>query len=605
MNKRILAICLALVLCLSLVPAAVFAESPLYTYKEIKTGVAATNVTMMGNGMCSFKTCDEDGTVSFRGVLAPTGKVMLTRSPGPAEGMMAGNATNETLYAGYGDAIVDLQRVTRYARYDATELSDTYEEGMNTFFDLKIYDGEGEFRSYVSDILARYEGCSPTALWGPTLIYFGNDGYLTVYETDREDATYAYIIDLQTLQVKLKQMIDDGSPLAEGEWWSVTSVNDGLIAYYHRKQEWKGTDLVTSDVSAGWMDINGTHKLSVDANKYYSWWNFSDGMAKVSNPTGMMYGYVDKTGKEVVRCIYDDAGDFNEGYAPVRDMDGRVGYIDKTGKVVISLHYNYACGYGDGLFTVGYAGQYDEYFGMVDRNDQEVVPVKYTDITIAKNGVAYAVKDGEIVILKFTKDEAAAHDVTNVFTDVHAGDWFVSYLQTAYDSGIVNGMTKDTFVPNLPEGSLTHGQILVMAAQLRSRLENDNYDFSAHNIAGAHWATSYLNYCKEKGITDDRYDKVLNKPVTRSEMAFYFGNVLPEKYYKDKLPDISFPDIAGDRYETEIMRLARAGIVGGRPDGTYAPTDPLSRAESTVFITNILNAMKSGELPPSPRPVVE
>ena len=35
MNKRILSICLALALCLSLIPAAAFAEAPLYTYQEI------------------------------------------------------------------------------------------------------------------------------------------------------------------------------------------------------------------------------------------------------------------------------------------------------------------------------------------------------------------------------------------------------------------------------------------------------------------------------------------------------------------------------------------------------------------------------------------
>ena len=120
----------------------------------------------------------------------------------------------------------------------------------------------------------------------------------------------------------------------------------------------------------------------------------------------------------------------------------------------------------------------------------------------------------------------------------------------------------------------------------------------------------------EKVFPDSEFDRgpaysnVLFEGARGETAAFQIAFRCTEGIYltlraESELPDISFPDIAGDRYETEIMRLARAGIVGGRPDGTYAPTDPLSRAEATVFITNILNAMKSSELPPSPRPVVE
>lgn len=194
--------------------------------------------------------------------------------------------------------------------------------------------------------------------------------------------------------------------------------------------------------------------------------------------------------------------------------------------------------------------------------------------------------------------------VTDIFTDVPPGCWYVDFLQTAYDNGIVSGVTATTFVPDLPAGSLTHGQILVMVAQLRSRLEGDGYDFLAHKDDALEWPRPYLDYCKDKGITDDRYDKVLGEAVTRSEMAYYFGNALPGKCYKDKVT-VSFPDIAGDPYETEILRLAKAGIVGGRPGGSYAPDDLVSRAESTVFIANLLEAMKTGELPPQPGPVTE
>ena len=48
------------------------------------------------------------------------------------------------------------------------------------------------------------------------------------------------------------------------------------------------------------------------------------------------WGFIDKTGKEIASCIYDDVSYFSEGLACVRKND-KFGFVDKTGKEVI-LH---------------------------------------------------------------------------------------------------------------------------------------------------------------------------------------------------------------------------------------------------------------------------
>ncbi|MBQ5814588.1 MAG: WG repeat-containing protein, partial [Flavobacteriales bacterium] len=65
---------------------------------------------------------------------------------------------------------------------------------------------------------------------------------------------------------------------------------------------------------------------------------FFEGLAVVEK--GEKKGYIDKTGREVVPCIYDDAWNFSEGLAYVR-KDGKYGYIDKTGKEIASYKYDY------------------------------------------------------------------------------------------------------------------------------------------------------------------------------------------------------------------------------------------------------------------------
>ena len=61
--------------------------------------------------------------------------------------------------------------------------------------------------------------------------------------------------------------------------------------------------------------------------------DFSDGYAKVKNY--WMYGFINKEGKKVIPCIYENAFSFFEGYAYVLSenyrRNRRSGYINKDG----------------------------------------------------------------------------------------------------------------------------------------------------------------------------------------------------------------------------------------------------------------------------------
>ena len=170
-------------------------------------------------------------------------------------------------------------------------------------------------------------------------------------------------------------------------------------------------------------------------------------------------------------------------------------------------------------------------------------------------------------------------------TDVRLADWFFDYVKTAYSEGIVGGMTPTTYVPS---GNLTHAQIMVMVANLHSLQKGDN--FKSSPVPGDHWAAAFRNYCKKEGIIDDRFDDVLDKPVNRGEMAYYFANALKSSSYKNK-KTVSLSDIADESYKSEIEKLAKADIVGGYTDGTFRPANLVTRAEAAVFISNIIDAI--------------
>ncbi|MCR4804785.1 MAG: S-layer homology domain-containing protein, partial [Clostridia bacterium] len=109
--------------------------------------------------------------------------------------------------------------------------------------------------------------------------------------------------------------------------------------------------------------------------------------------------------------------------------------------------------------------------------------------------------------------------------------------------------------------------------------------------AGEHWAGPFWEYCKAEGIIDSRFDGRLDEPVTREEMAYYFAHTLNERYYGGSHP-VAISDVESSPYRDDILKLAKADIVGGGPTGTFRPGDFVTRAEATVFVRNILNRLK-------------
>lgn len=157
-----------------------------------------------------------------------------------------------------------------------------------------------------------------------------------------------------------------------------------------------------------YLDKTGKEVLTLP-EKYTSAGSFSDGLAVVSTllegATGetmsdYRFGYIDKTGNEVIPCTFFNAGDFRYNRAPVESEDYKVGYINKAGKLVIPYKYYKMGNMSDYLFSEGLASVYvkDEAksvgynhvfkHGYIDVNGKEVIPFKYNSASNFKNGVA-------------------------------------------------------------------------------------------------------------------------------------------------------------------------------------------------------------------------
>ena len=98
------------------------------------------------------------------------------------------------------------------------------------------------------------------------------------------------------------------------------------------------------------------------------------------------FGYIDKSGKEVIPFEYDDADNFSEGLARVM-KNGKCGYIDKDGKEVIPFNYRCAISFHGNMALVSKNANQCEY---IDKTGKVVASFDFSwnEIeVIANNGI--------------------------------------------------------------------------------------------------------------------------------------------------------------------------------------------------------------------------
>ncbi|MGN0711792.1 MAG: S-layer homology domain-containing protein [Anaerovoracaceae bacterium] len=121
-----------------------------------------------------------------------------------------------------------------------------------------------------------------------------------------------------------------------------------------------------------------------------------------------------------------------------------------------------------------------------------------------------------------------------IFEDVPENSWYYGYIATAYDYGIIKGLSADSFNPG---GNITREEAAVMVARAAALCGMDtNMETSAARdiMAGftdyakvSSWALTSMAFCYNEDILDDSVMEVKSKQaVTRAEIAQMLFNML-------------------------------------------------------------------------------
>jgi len=177
------------------------------------------------------------------------------------------------------------------------------------------------------------------------------------------------------------------------------------------------------------------------------------------------------------------------------------------------------------------------------------------------------------------------------FTDVVRTDWYFADVSSAYQRGLVNGMTATSYAP---KNTLTNAQAVKLAACMH-QLYREGAVALENAADGRAWYMSYVDYAKRNAIMDtlpQNYDAA----ITRADFIRLFYNTMPESEYtrKNLIMDGAIPDIATDApLAKQVYTFYMAGILTGYPaDGThiahaFGANSTITRAE----VATIMNRM--------------
>jgi serine/threonine protein kinase len=141
----------------------------------------------------------------------------------------------------------------------------------------------------------------------------------------------------------------------------------------------------------GFIDKSGREIIPIQYDYAES---FSDGLAKVgkldNSSNKMFYGFINSRGDEMIPLIYEDARSFSDSLAVVK-WQGKWGAINDKGTPQIPLKYESLAEFSEDLA----AFQMNDKFGFINKSGEEIIPAIYDFAGKYADGNAPVKKDGK------------------------------------------------------------------------------------------------------------------------------------------------------------------------------------------------------------------
>ncbi|MDD6762980.1 MAG: S-layer homology domain-containing protein [Clostridiales bacterium] len=180
-----------------------------------------------------------------------------------------------------------------------------------------------------------------------------------------------------------------------------------------------------------------------------------------------------------------------------------------------------------------------------------------------------------------------------IFNDLDTVVWAENSILKLYHKGIINGREDGKFAP---AETLTRAEFAKIAVLAMDGL-NTAADVSFDDVSRSHWSYSYVASAYELGIINGMSDTVFGGelPVTRQDMAVILYRMAEQSGIKANNVSLGFNDYRtiSDYAVEAVGHLSYLGIINGREDGRFAPKDTATRAEAAVVFDRFLSILET------------
>lgn len=167
-------------------------------------------------------------------------------------------------------------------------------------------------------------------------------------------------------------------------------------------------------------------------------------------------------------------------------------------------------------------------------------------------------------------------------------DWFYRYVRDLSIAGVVNGYPGYIFEP---QGDTTWGEALKLIMRA--------VGYPVQTPTDAHWASGYLTKARADALVPEG-EIDLNQPITRLEYAQVTAKALklepvilnPETEEGEEPAELKESPFT-DTEDPYVLALQEAGIVEGYPDGSFRPSEKITRAEISTVIWRVYKYNKA------------
>ncbi len=179
---------------------------------------------------------------------------------------------------------------------------------------------------------------------------------------------------------------------------------------------------------------------------------------------------------------------------------------------------------------------------------------------------------------------------SGVFQDMDSTPWAQEAVQQLYDKGVVQASADGRF---RPEDSITRAEFLAMIVRAFG-LEQAGQTTTFQDVAQSDWYYGIVAAAQASGIVQGAGDGTFspNANISRQDMAVMMDRAAKVcgVTFGTGGGTVAFTDadqIAGYAVEA-VETMRRAGILNGNGDGTFAPQQQATRAESAKMIAAVM-----------------